>query len=167
MMKGSRGASAVSGATLEVSAGECAVVHGANGAGKTSLGRAVAGYLTHEEVEVTGSIHWDGQQIDSLGVVRRAKLGIAYVPERGKVFREMSVRENLEIFARRRRRKAGLAEDLAFAHEVFPALASCPVSAPPGCSAWIRRPGRCGWRVVRAECSCDQRGWDLSRVPDR
>jgi branched-chain amino acid transport system ATP-binding protein len=120
------GAQAVVGADLSVSSGECAVVHGPNGAGKTSLVRAIAGFLRHERVMVTGSIMLGERAIDAVGAERRARLGVACIPERDKIFREMSVRENLEIFALRRASKSGMKADLELALDVFPALERLP-----------------------------------------
>jgi branched-chain amino acid transport system ATP-binding protein len=128
----SRGAAAVHDASLSVDRGECAVVLGANGAGKTSLVRAVCGYLPHENVHVTGRVEVNGQQIQSFEPSRRARSGISYIPERDKIFRELNVSENLEIFSQRRKSKTGLATDRALALDIFPALTKLPQSRPAG-----------------------------------
>lgn len=128
----SRGAAAVHGASLSVARGECVVVLGANGAGKTSLVRSICGFLPHENVQVSGRITVGGTSIGRLDPAKRARQGISYIPERDKIFRELNVAENLEIFAQRRRSKAGLKEDKELAFEVFPALEKLPAARPAG-----------------------------------
>jgi branched-chain amino acid transport system ATP-binding protein len=127
-----RGASAVTAADLEVSSGECAVVLGANGAGKTSLVRAVSGFLSHERVSVTGRLQLDGRSFARTNASARARSGISYIPERDKVFRELTIRENLEIFAQRRQASRGLSEDRELVAELFPALDRLPQHRPAG-----------------------------------
>lgn len=128
----SRGAAAVHGASLDVDQGECVVVLGANGAGKTSLVRAICGFLPHEGVETRGEVSVAGTTVSRLSPTRRARSGISYIPERDKIFRELNISENLEIFAQRRRAKAGLADDKALALEMFPALSRLPKDRPAG-----------------------------------
>lgn len=127
-----RGAAAVSAAGLEVSSGECAVVLGANGAGKTSLVRAVSGFLPHERVSVTGRLQLDGRSFARSNASARARSGISYIPERDKVFRELTIRENLEIFAQRRQVSRGLREDRDLIADLFPALDRLPQNRPAG-----------------------------------
>lgn len=128
----SRGAAAVHDASLHLDQGECVVVLGANGAGKTSLVRAICGFLPHEGVETRGDVRIAGSTISRLSPTKRARSGIAYIPERDKIFRELNISENLEIFAQRRRTKAGLADDKALALEMFPALSRLPSDRPAG-----------------------------------
>ncbi|KQW45044.1 hypothetical protein ASC77_19885 [Nocardioides sp. Root1257] len=128
----SRGAAAVHGASLSVEQGECAVVLGANGAGKTSLVRAICGFLPHEGVETRGEVTVNGVNISRKSPTKRARTGIAYIPERDKIFRELNISENLEIFAQRRRSKVGLSTDRDLAFEMFPALSRLPADRPAG-----------------------------------
>lgn len=127
-----RGASAVSAASLEVSSGECAVVLGANGAGKTSLVRAISGYMPHERVSVSGRFQLDGRSFARSGASARARSGISFIPERDKVFRELTIRENLEIFGQRRPSSRGMREDRELVDDLFPALERLPQSRPAG-----------------------------------
>jgi branched-chain amino acid transport system ATP-binding protein len=128
----SRGAAAVHSASLTVEQGECVVVLGANGAGKTSLVRAICGFLPHEGVETRGEVSVGGIPIAKLSPTKRARMGITYIPERDKIFRELNIGENLEIFAQRRRSKVGLREDKELALEMFPALSRLPADRPAG-----------------------------------
>lgn len=128
----SRGAAAVHEANLSVDRGECVVVLGANGAGKTSLVRAICGFLPHEGVETRGEVTVDGASITRLSPTKRARMGISYIPERDKIFRELNISENLEIFAQRRRIKGGLSEDKELALDLFPALSRLPADRPAG-----------------------------------
>jgi branched-chain amino acid transport system ATP-binding protein len=81
---------AVDGVTLSVGAGEVVAILGSNGAGKSSIARAIVG-LT----KASGTIMLAGQSIARLPPHRRAALGIGYVPEGRRVFADLTVRENL------------------------------------------------------------------------
>lgn len=85
--------------SLEVDAGEKVAVIGANGAGKTTLMRAVAGVLTLSN----GRIEFDGEDITRLPAHRRVQLGIALVPEGRRLFKSLSLEENLLTGAYTRR----------------------------------------------------------------
>src|SRR5271156_2348473 len=77
--------------SLEIGAGEAVALLGANGAGKSSLLKAVVGLVRH----AAGEIRLDGEPIDGLAVHRRVARGIGYCPEGRRVFPGMSVRDNL------------------------------------------------------------------------
>ena len=80
---------------LEVSESDIVALVGSNGAGKTTLVNTITGVLR----PASGSISFLGQRIDSLPSYSIVELGISYVPQGGKVFPEMTVRENLEMGA--------------------------------------------------------------------
>lgn len=126
------GALAVDGASLTVDRHECAVVLGANGAGKTSLVRAICGFLGHEGVHVSGSVLFSGLPIRGNGPASIARSGVAYIPERDKIFRELTIRENLQIFALRRPTREGLQDDTDYAFDLFPGLSRIPAGRPAG-----------------------------------
>jgi branched-chain amino acid transport system ATP-binding protein len=85
--------------SLEVAAGETVAVIGANGAGKTTFLRAVAGALP-----VAGrAIVFDGRHVDGLAAPARVELGIVLVPEGRRIFPSLTVRENLLVGAYRGR----------------------------------------------------------------
>lgn len=85
--------------TLRVDEGEIVTVLGANGAGKTTLVRTIVGLIEPS----SGMVKFSGQRIEGRDPHRISELGIAYGPEGGGLFRDMSVRENLEIGAFHRR----------------------------------------------------------------
>ena len=84
---------AVRGFSLDVAEGETVALVGANGAGKTTLLRAIAG--AHRPSG--GRIAFAGEEITRLSPHRRARLGIALVPEGRRLFPELTVEENLRV----------------------------------------------------------------------
>ena len=86
---------AVEGLSLNVAAGEVVALVGANGAGKSSTLKAIAGMAPL----VGGSILLGGRRVDALPAHQRPVAGIALSPEGRQVFGDMSVRDNLEMGA--------------------------------------------------------------------
>jgi branched-chain amino acid transport system ATP-binding protein len=101
--------------SLEVGNGEIVALLGRNGAGKTTTMASLMGFLRQR----SGSITLDGVRIDPLPSHQRVRAGLGVVPQSGRVFRGLSVRENLEI-VRGRRRVDGWTVDRVF--DVFPDL---------------------------------------------
>ena len=89
--------------SFEVATGEIVALIGANGAGKSTTLRAVAGALPPR----AGTIRFDGADVTALPSYARNHLGVALVPEGRHVFPFLSVRENLELGGFRHRRDAG------------------------------------------------------------
>lgn len=112
----------VSGVSFDMRAGAVVCLAGPNGAGKTSVLRAIAGLITGEPAILSaGSITWLGSAITRHGAHARSRRGIALVPERDKVFPDLTVMENMRIGAMHLARKnRDLQIDLAL--EVFPHL---------------------------------------------
>jgi len=81
--------------SLAVDEGRIVALVGANGAGKSTTLKAIAGVLRPR----TGRIRFRGQDITRLGADRRVRLGIALVPEGRQIFSTLSVRENLLLGA--------------------------------------------------------------------
>jgi branched-chain amino acid transport system ATP-binding protein len=79
--------------SIDVIAGEIVTLIGANGAGKSTTLRAIAGALRPR----SGTIHFAGEDITALPSHERTNLGIALVPEGRRVFPFLTVRENLEL----------------------------------------------------------------------
>jgi branched-chain amino acid transport system ATP-binding protein len=113
---------AVQGVSLVVPAGRIVALLGNNGAGKTTTMRAISGFLGVDDAQVTdGRVLFEGERIDGLPPHRIAARGIALVPERDKVFENLSVAENLHAAvtpSRARRRHL-----MQVVYEQFPRLA--------------------------------------------
>jgi len=109
---------AVHGVSLEVAAGTIAAVVGANGAGKSTVLRAVAGLNRID----SGSIELDGAPIQDLPAHRRVPLGLSLVPEGRHLFPRLTVRRNLELGAFTRRDAREIRESLDLVLETFPFL---------------------------------------------
>lgn len=87
---------AVQGVTITARPGQVVAILGTNGAGKTTTLRAISGFLGLDNARVTeGSIIFKGRRIENRTPNDIARLGIALVPEREKVFQNLTVGENL------------------------------------------------------------------------
>ena len=109
---------ALKGVSLELNEGETVALIGANGAGKSSILRAITGLRRIR----SGSIHFRGQQIDGLPTDEIVKLGIAMVPEGRRVFPFMTVRDNLLMGAFSRSDQKAIADSLDMVLTRFPRL---------------------------------------------
>ena len=110
------GIEAVKGISFDVPAGDIVTLIGANGAGKSTTLKAIAGLVKPRG----GSIELEGTNItgkDSSDIVAR---GVTLVPEGRRVFANMTVLENIKIGAYLR--KDNLDEDIAWVYELFPRL---------------------------------------------
>ena len=111
---------ALEGVSLTVAEGESVAVLGANGAGKTSLLRAISGFAP----VTAGSVTFNGTSILGERPENIARAGLSHVPEGRGVLGQLTVRENLELAtAPWRRRGESIEADLARIHELFPILA--------------------------------------------
>ena len=98
-------------------------VCGANGAGKTTILRAISGMLKTEVGEVTdGTIEFDGVRIDKKNPEEIVKMGIVQVMEGRRLFDHLSVEENLKASAYITGDAAKLKKDLALSYGYFPRL---------------------------------------------
>ncbi len=110
---------AVRGVSLRVGEGELVALLGANGAGKSSTLRAIAGALR----PAGGHVRLSGRDVAGAAPERMVRLGVAMVPETRDVFADLTVEENLRLGAfTRRRDKDGVRSDLARMHDLFPIL---------------------------------------------
>ncbi len=109
---------AVHNVSFSLEKGELVSIIGSNGAGKTSILNALMGLIPSE-----GSVRFEGDEIGSLGAHLRARRGIRLVPERARVFGQLSVMENLMTGVYGIKRKLPLKERLAWVFELFPVLA--------------------------------------------
>jgi branched-chain amino acid transport system ATP-binding protein len=112
-----RAITAVQGVSLDVAKGSIVALLGSNGAGKTTTLRAISGFLGLDDARVTeGSISFEGQELANLAPQRIARMGVALVPERNKVFENLTVAENLRVAVGKNAVEAAI-------YEYFPALA--------------------------------------------
>jgi branched-chain amino acid transport system ATP-binding protein len=114
------------GVSLDVAAGKIIGLLGANGAGKSTTLKAISGLLRTQEGEVTrGSIELDGQRIDRLSPEKIVRLGIVQVLEGRRLFRHLTVEENLLLGAQGRgrgARRSSVSHDLRQVYHYFPRL---------------------------------------------
>lgn len=104
--------------SLEVPEGKVVTIIGANGAGKSTILKALSG-LTHL---ASGEIHFAGQRIDGLKPYEIVKLGLAHVPEGRKLFPFLPVMSNLKLGASLRKDREGIKKDLDEVFGHFPRL---------------------------------------------
>jgi len=76
---------------LAVAAGEVVGLLGPNGAGKTTTFYMVVGLVRAD----AGTIHIDGQEVQTLPIHRRSRLGLSYLPQEASIFRKLTVEENI------------------------------------------------------------------------
>jgi branched-chain amino acid transport system ATP-binding protein len=109
---------ALKGISLEVGDSDFVTLIGSNGAGKSTTLRTISG-LNHPSA---GEIIFDGTRIDQFSADKILKLGIAHVPEGRRVFKDLSVTENLLLGAFTRDDPQGVRKDLAGVFDRFPRL---------------------------------------------
>lgn len=118
--KSFRGRPVVRGVSLNLRRGEVLGLLGPNGAGKTTCFYMITGLISVD----AGSILIDGQDVTSLPMYQRARLGLGYLPQEASIFRGMSVEENImavvEIVEKskteRQERLEVLLDELSIAH---------------------------------------------------
>jgi len=112
------GVEALKGISINVERGSIIALIGANGAGKSTILRAISGLVPL----TSGEIWFNGERIDGMAPEKIVKLGIAHVPEGKRLFLKMSVLDNLLTGAFLRNDKIGVERDLQKAFEYFPIL---------------------------------------------
>lgn len=110
------GINAVRDVSFEVEEGSIVTLVGANGAGKSSILRSIAGVVTPR----SGSIEFLGEDITGLSAEKVVKTGITLVPEGRRIFPDLTVLENIRIGAYLR--KDSLDEDIKWVYDLFPRL---------------------------------------------
>ena len=108
---------AVQGISFEVNAGELVTLIGANGAGKSTIMKALSGL----EKPQSGTAMFDGKPIHALPSHKIVQLGLSQVPEGRQIFPKMTVQENLDMGAYTRGGTAD-AKELDEAFQMFPVL---------------------------------------------
>ncbi len=106
------------GASLEVAEGELVAIVGANGAGKSTAMRTIAG-LMHP---TRGSIEFMGENISRTPAHTTLKKGISFVPEGRRLFAKLTVRQNLELGAFTEKDRKVVEERLEEVYQLFPLL---------------------------------------------
>jgi branched-chain amino acid transport system ATP-binding protein len=118
------GALGVSDISFHVRAGQIVALFGPNGAGKTTSVRALCGFMKSERAAIArGHVSLFGRTVTGYEPHRTARLGVAFVPERHKVFANLSVADNLRAMGDLPG-KAEFAQRVEHALDVFPALAT-------------------------------------------
>ena len=108
---------AIKNVSFEVNQGEIVTLIGANGAGKSTILKTVAGLLSSR----TGSMEFMGEKLGSIPAHKIVTKGLALVPEGRQIFLQMTVEENLEMGAFTRP-KEEIAASMADVYERFPRL---------------------------------------------
>jgi branched-chain amino acid transport system ATP-binding protein len=104
--------------SLHVDEAEIVALIGSNGAGKTTLFNTISGLLCPD----SGDVIFMGTRIDRLPCNRIVEMGISYIPEGGRIFKEMTVRENLEMGAYSMHAWKVRNETFEQVYQVFPIL---------------------------------------------
>lgn len=112
------GIHAIRGISMEVPMGKIVTLIGANGAGKSSTLRSVAGLVKSK----TGSISWKGKNLLGLLPEEILMSGVALCPEGRRIFPQLTVLENLKLGGYSRKDKAGLESSIERAFKLFPRL---------------------------------------------
>lgn len=114
------GAGVLWGVSLRVEEGNVVCLIGGNGAGKTTTLRTISGLKRPSG----GEIRYKGKSITRKSPPEILALGISHVPQEGRIFRDMTVYENLKMGAYLRKDKPGIAEDLQTVYQYFSILES-------------------------------------------
>lgn len=106
------------GVTLCVGEGEIVSLLGANGAGKSTLLKGIMGIVPLQR----GSISFLEKDVSKKHPWKKAKMGVAYIPEGGRVFPDLTVEENLMLIASLHKEAFDVKENLDLVYSLFPVL---------------------------------------------
>lgn len=109
---------AIKDVSFDIKEGEMVALLGANGAGKTTILRAISGILKPK----TGKIIYNGEEITRTEAYKSVEMGISHAPEGRQIFCRLTVLENLQIGAYIKKRKVSLKEDIEYIYSLFPPL---------------------------------------------
>lgn len=110
---------ALRGVTIDVPKGAVICLLGANGAGKSTTLKAISGVVK----PTSGTVEFEGRRLNDMTPNQIVRMGIAQVPEGRKIFKDLTVHENLQMGAYARSDSASVASDLEFVLTLFPRLA--------------------------------------------
>lgn len=108
---------AVDDITFDVGKGEIVTLIGANGAGKSSILRAISGLIPY-----TGSITYAGKDLQNIPADQIVAAGVAHVPEGRGIFGNLTVMENLQLATWQRKDKEQIKKDFENVFSLFPRL---------------------------------------------
>jgi branched-chain amino acid transport system ATP-binding protein len=111
-------ATAIDGVTLAIAEGQVAGMVGANGAGKTTVLRAISGLAPLR----SGEIFFDGKRISTMDPADIVKMGLIHIPEGRRLFPYLSVLSNLKLGASLRKDRDGIRKDMDEVFGYFPRL---------------------------------------------
>ena len=103
--------------SIEIRQAEIVAIVGSNGAGKTTLLRAISRLIAS-----SGGMSFDGRSIADAAADDVFAMGLVQVPEGRQLFEQMSVEENLQMGAFKRRDRKAIADDLDRIYRLFPTL---------------------------------------------
>ncbi|WRS27561.1 ABC transporter ATP-binding protein [Oscillospiraceae bacterium MB08-C2-2] len=109
---------ALSDVSLDIQEGEIVALLGSNGAGKTTTMNTISGVTTLR----SGTVSFNGQEIQGMPDFQRVDLGIVQVPEGRKLFPEMSVYENMLVGSYIKEARPKRKQNLEMCFEMFPKL---------------------------------------------
>jgi branched-chain amino acid transport system ATP-binding protein len=101
---------------VEIYPGEIVCLLGGNASGKTTTLKTVLGYVTPTQ----GEVLLDGEMMNGIPTQRLVEKGVSMVPENRRLFKRMSVRENLELGSYLRTDRKRMEEDLERVFQLFP-----------------------------------------------
>lgn len=104
------------GVDIEIRQGEIVCLLGGNASGKTTTLKTILGYVVPSQ----GDVLLAGERVNGLSTDRLVQLGVSMVPENRRLFKRMTVLENLELGAYLRRDGATIAEDFERVFDLFP-----------------------------------------------
>jgi branched-chain amino acid transport system ATP-binding protein len=102
--------------SLEIRPGEIVCLLGGNASGKTTTLKTILGYI----VPTQGDVLLDGQRVNGLPTQRLVDMGVSMVPENRRLFRRMTVRENLELGCSLREDRDEIEKDFGRVFALFP-----------------------------------------------
>lgn len=102
--------------SVEIYPGEIVCLLGGNASGKTTTLKTILGYVVPTE----GEVRLDGQRVNGVPTQRLVEMGVSMVPENRRLFKRMTVKENLELGSYLRRDRAEIEQDYERVFALFP-----------------------------------------------
>lgn len=116
------GVRVLNGVSLDVRRGETVALLGTNGNGKSTLIKCIMGILRPSAGRITLGIDGKSHDVAGLSTEDLVNMGVTLVPEGRRLFAKLSVEENLQIGAFRKKARARLKDTMALCFELFPVL---------------------------------------------